>query len=102
MKNFLAIDKKVGSAYPLKYFFAPASHEFGTITIVQKFENFRAVVSSGYSTYDLSEKFRSDRSERYSHEDMHHVLTRYISIILFENYDNPYVQKFSKMKQTKP
>lgn len=94
MAKFETIQKKVDFPYPLKYFFSPGTNEFSTITFEQKMGMFRKVVLSGYSVYDLSEKFRKDRSKEYDHANMHSVLRNYISKLIFNDYINPYVNKF--------
>lgn len=94
MARFETIDKKVGIPYSLKYYFGRGSDEFGRITIKQKIDLLRSVVNHGYSVYDLSEKFRKDRSKYYDHDDMHSVLCYYISIVIFNQYINPYVNKY--------
>jgi hypothetical protein len=78
----------------LKYFFSPGSNEFSTITFEQKMGMVRKVILIGYGIYDLSEKFRKDRSKEYDHDDMHSVLRNYISKLIFNDYINPYVNKF--------
>lgn len=70
------------------------SDEFGRITIEKKIDLLRSVVTHGYSVYDLSEKFRKDRSKFYDHDDMQSVLCYYIAMLIFNQYINPYVNKY--------
>lgn len=94
MNNFEKIQKKVGIPRSLKYYFGAGSHEFNQISIEEKLDTLRRVVRAGFSVYDLSENFRKNRADRYSHEDMHSIFRYYISTVIFKEYINPLVNRY--------
>ncbi|NRT14904.1 hypothetical protein HNP99_001248 [Flavobacterium sp. 28A] len=94
MVRFTTIQKKVNLPYRLKYYFASSSDEFGKIDFEKKLETFRSVVSNGYSIYDLSEHFRKNHADQYSHEDMKNVLCSYISWIIYNDPIQPVVTRY--------
>lgn len=94
MARFTTIQKKAIIPYSLKSYFASSSHEFGKIDFNKKLEMFRSVVSNGFSIYDLTEKFRKDRSDQYDQADMKRILCGYIAELIYGDRINPYVPRY--------
>ncbi|HEY0046920.1 MAG TPA: hypothetical protein VGB44_09455 [Flavobacterium sp.] len=94
MNSLDKILKKVPIPRPLKYYFGEGSYEFNQISIEEKLEMLHLVVHAGFSVFDLSERFRKDRADRYSHENMHSVLRGYISTLISNNYIDPLVNRY--------
>lgn len=85
MTKLEKIQQKVTMHHTLKHYFSSFSDEFKRIDYSKKLEFFKEVVQKGFSTYDLSESFRKERSDRYSHDDMQQELVRYIGYLVYGN-----------------
>lgn len=94
MARFTTIQKKVIIPYSLKSYFDDSCHEYGRVTFEKKLEMFRAVVSNGFSIYDLTEKFRKDRSDRYNQDDMKKLLCRHIAELIYNERIHPIVPRY--------
>ena len=90
------IQQKVPMHYNLKHYFSSFSDEFTRIDYLQKIGFLKEVVQNGFSIYHLSESFRKERSDRYSHDDMQKELVSYIGYLVYRDILKPEVKQFYK------
>ena len=101
MATLNQIQKKVKIHYSLKHYFSSFSDEFHRFGYSEKIEFLKEVVQKGFSTYDLSESFRKERSDRYNHEDMQKELVRYVGYVVYNNILELAVLKYYKEESDK-